>query len=71
MNIYNFLMKGIERTDLDPLKFRQTIRLALLGGAALAALGAFFTLVNAFPLGPLFLGLGVFLIFMPKVIIRV
>jgi len=71
VNIYNFLMKGIERTDLDPLKFRQTIRLALLGGAALAALGAFFTLVNAFPLGPLFLGLGVFLIFMPKVIIRV
>ncbi len=71
VNIYNFFMKGIERTDLDPLRFRQTIRLALLGGVALAALGAFFTAVHAFPLGPLFLGLGVFLIFMPKLLIGV
>ncbi|MEZ0247836.1 MAG: type II secretion system F family protein [Thermoproteus sp.] len=71
MNIYDFFMRGIERTDLDPLSFRQTVRLALLGGTAMAALGAFFTLMRAFPLGPLFLGLGVFLIFVPRVIIGV
>lgn len=71
VSIYNFLMKGIERTDLDPLRFRQTVRLALLGGVALAALGAFFTATRSFPLGPLFLGLGLFLLFTPKVIIRV
>lgn len=71
MNIYNFLMKGIERTDLDPLRFRQTIRLSLLGGSALLALGIFLTLVKAFPIGPLLLGLGVFLLFMPRLIINV
>ncbi|MFB6490371.1 MAG: type II secretion system F family protein [Thermoproteus sp. AZ2] len=65
------MIKGIERTDLDPLRFRQTVRLTFLGGLGMAAAGAFLTLARAFPLGPLFLGLAVFLIFLPKVIIGV
>lgn len=71
VKIYDFMMKGIERTDLDPLRFRQTIRLSLLGGLGLSAAGASLSLARALPIGPLLLGLGVFLIFLPKALIGI
>ncbi|MBP1448443.1 MAG: type II secretion system F family protein, partial [Thermoproteus sp.] len=65
------MMKGIERTDLDPLRFRQTIRLSLLGGLGLSTAGALLSLARALPIGSLLLGLGVFLIFLPKALIDI
>ncbi|MFN3804104.1 MAG: type II secretion system F family protein [Pyrobaculum sp.] len=65
-SITRWLLRGIENTDLDPLRFKYTARLFNLLSIAVVGVGAFLTLTGAFPLGPLVLGIGAFLFFFPK-----
>ncbi len=62
-------LRGVDRTDLDPLRFRHTARLFSLLGLGVVAAGTSLTLIGAMPLGPLFLGLGAFLFILPKFIV--
>lgn len=61
-------IRGIERTDLDPLRFRGTASLMMLAGIGAAAAGLVLSL-GGFPLWPLFTGLGAFLFLMPKLVV--
>jgi len=69
--IITWQLRGIEKTDFDPLKFRQTARLFALLGLALMAAGGAFTALRAFPLGPLLLGVGALVFFLPKLLVSV
>ncbi|MEM1663363.1 MAG: type II secretion system F family protein [Pyrobaculum sp.] len=62
-------LRGIEKTDLDPLKFRNTIRFFILIGLLVTSTGAVFFVIGAFPLGPLLLGIGSLLVVFPKLIV--
>nr|WP_148682248.1 type II secretion system F family protein [Pyrobaculum neutrophilum] len=62
-------LRGIEKTDLDPLKFRGTARLFNLLGLGVLSAGGVFTALGALPLGPLFLGVGALLFFFPKLVV--
>lgn len=61
-------LRGIERTDLDPLRFRGTASLVMLAGIGAAAAGFLLSLAG-FPLWPIFTGLGAFLFIFPKFLV--
>ncbi|MEM1518927.1 MAG: type II secretion system F family protein, partial [Pyrobaculum sp.] len=62
-------LRGIDKTDLDSLKFRNTIRFFILIGLLVTSTGAVFFVIGAFPLGPLLLGIGSLLVVFPKLIV--
>ena len=64
-------LRGIEKTDLDPLRFRSTARLFNLLGLAVVGGGAVLVLLGAFPLGPLLLGVGALVFLLPKLLVSV
>jgi len=64
-------LRGIEKTDLDPLRFRSTAKLFNMLGLAVAGGGAVLMLLGAFPLGPLLLGVGALVFFLPKLLVSV
>ncbi|MFN7105952.1 MAG: type II secretion system F family protein, partial [Pyrobaculum sp.] len=68
-SITKWLVKGIEYTDLDPLRFKNTARLFSLLSLGVMGAGAFLVLAGVFPLGPLMLGIGAFLFVFPKLMI--
>ncbi|MGK0549814.1 MAG: type II secretion system F family protein [Pyrobaculum sp.] len=68
--IAKWQLRGIEKTDLDPLKFRNTARLFTTLGLGVVAAGAVL-LALGFPLGPLILGTGAMVFMMPKLIVSV
>jgi len=72
--VYKFLqwqMRGIEKTDLDPVKFRSAMRTSALGSIGLLITGSFLALIGAFPLGLVLMGLGSFVFFLPKLLINI
>jgi hypothetical protein len=69
--VVKWQLRGIERTDLDPLRFRNTARLFNLLGLGVLAGGGVLLAVGAFPLGPLLLGVGALLFFFPKLMVSI
>ncbi|AET33651.1 hypothetical protein [Pyrobaculum ferrireducens] len=69
--IAKWQLKGIEKTDIDPLKFRNTARLFGILGLGVLAAGAAFSALGLFPLGPVFLGVGGLVFFLPKLLVSV
>lgn len=70
-SITKWQLRGIERTDLDPLRFRNTARLFNLLGLGVISAGGIFMSLGVFPLGPLFLGVGALLFFFPKLAVSI
>ena len=69
--VVRWQLRGIERTDLDPLRFRNTARLFNLLGLGVFAGGGVLLAVGAFPLGPMLLGVGALLFFFPKLMVSI
>ena len=69
--IAKWQLKGIEKTDIDPLKFRNTARLFGILGLGVLAAGAAFSALGLFPLGPVFLGVGGLVFFLPKLLVSI
>jgi len=69
--VVKWQLRGIERTDLDPLRFRNTARLFNLLGLGVLAGGGVLLAVGAFPLGPMLLGVGALLFFFPKLMVSI
>lgn len=69
--IAKWQLRGIEKTDLDPLKFRNTARLFTLLGLGIISAGAAFLLLGLFPLGPMLLGAGGLVFFLPKLVVSI
>lgn len=69
--IAKWQLKGLEKTDMDPLKFRNTARLFGILGLGVLAAGAAFSALGLFPLGPIFLGVGGLVFFLPKLLVSV
>ncbi len=69
--VVKWQLRGIERTDLDPLRFRNTARLFNLLGLGVLAGGGVLLALGAFPLGPMLLGVGALLFFFPKLIVSI
>jgi len=69
--IAKWQLRGIEKTDLDPLRFRNTARLFTLLGLGIISAGAAFLLLGLFPLGPMLLGAGGLVFFLPKLVVSI
>jgi hypothetical protein len=69
--VVKWQLRGIERTDLDPLRFKNTARLFNLLGLGVLAGGGVLLVVGAFPLGPMLLGVGALLFFFPKLMVSI
>ncbi|MEZ0320272.1 MAG: type II secretion system F family protein [Pyrobaculum sp.] len=69
--ITKWQLSGIEKTDLDPLRFRNTARLFTLLGMGIVSGGALLTVLGALPLGPMLLGAGALVFFLPKLLVSV
>lgn len=69
--ITKWQLKGIEKTDLDPLRFRSTAKLFTLLGLAVMGGGASLLALGAFPLGPMLLGAGALVFFLPRLLVSI
>ena len=69
--ITRWQLDGIEKTDLDPLRFRNTVRLFSILGIAISSGGALMLMLGVCPLGPIILGAGVLVFLMPKLIVSI